>query len=138
MIKIPHIFRQASAPIGGKQPVLHIAVERRMRPVTHLPHQAVFYRIEISIKNMMFQICIIADFMFPKPPLPNARFTFPVLAGVRTAAAFRQAFGKIGFQNLYDTRKIVAVVRQPQHQMEMVGQDGNRTVSNGQCRKVSR
>ncbi len=126
MIKIPHIFRQASAPIGWKQPVLHIAVERRMRPVAHLPHQAVFYRVEISIKNMTFQIGIITDFMFPKPPLPNACFTFSLLAGIRMAAAIRQAFGKIGFQNLHDTRKIIAVFRQPQHQMEMAGQDGNR------------
>lgn len=74
---------------------------------------------------MIFQIRIIADFMFPKPPLPNPRFVFPVFACVRTTAAFRQAFGKIGFQHLHDTRKIVAVFRQPQHQMEMVGQDGD-------------
>lgn len=46
-----------------------------MRPIVHLSHQTVLYRIEISIKNMMLQIRIITDFMLPKPPLPNTRFT---------------------------------------------------------------
>lgn len=65
-----------ASPIGGVRPRRYIPMERGIRPITHSRDVSMLHRIPMDVIDMVVEIVLVADLMFPKPPLPNR--TFPV------------------------------------------------------------
>src|SRR6266852_4627405 len=42
-----------------------------MRPITHAANQVMFDRIEMDVIDVALEIAVIANGVFPKPPLPQ-------------------------------------------------------------------
>jgi hypothetical protein len=75
--------------IRRKQTPFDIAVKAAMRPIGYARNVSVFYRIEVSIIDMAFKICVIANSVFPIPTLPNASSLFVTLLVDRACAGSR-------------------------------------------------
>ena len=67
----PPLTGGVSRPVIGQNPVLHIAMKRRMGPVAHARHKGMLDRIEMNVVNVPREVSFIADGVFPEPPLPK-------------------------------------------------------------------
>ncbi|MFO1423577.1 MAG: hypothetical protein U1F70_07970 [Candidatus Competibacteraceae bacterium] len=66
----------STAPIRRIYPRRHILMERGIWPIANLFDVTVLHRIPMDVIDMPVEIVWVADWMLPKPPLPNR--TFPV------------------------------------------------------------
>ena len=66
----------STAPIRRVRPRRHIPMERGIRPIAHSRDVTVLHRIPMDVIYMPVEIVGVADWVLPKPPLPNR--TFPV------------------------------------------------------------
>ena len=82
-----------------------------------------FYRVEMNIFNVLYEVAIISDLMFPKTSLPDRLFAFNK-AGIRlTTLEFIMALpAEITLYLSPPHRKIGVVFRQGPNTMQMVGQ----------------
>ena len=62
-------------PIAHIQPIAHITVKCRIRPIGGVLHIPVFDRVVVDVIGMTGKIVFIADLMLPESPLPDRRFT---------------------------------------------------------------
>ena len=65
---------QIATPIHRQQSVFYVAVKGAVRPIRYPVDIAVFDWIEVDVIDMPLEVCIIADCVFPKSPLPDAFF----------------------------------------------------------------
>ena len=61
-----------TTPIGRVNPRLDAARKRREWPFSGTFDQAVLYRIVVDVIEVPLEIFLVADHMFPEPPLPHA------------------------------------------------------------------
>lgn len=140
----------------GNLPIIPApTMERRKRPGLGIGGQAVLDRIPPAIGNRRLQIIVVANPVFPEPPLPDAAFAFLDLASAAQRIG-QQAIGKPRFDPTPPFGKVcitfgkgpdrVQVVRQNHHclagdgqfahgpcigkakQIDMIGQRGSRPI----------
>ncbi len=63
-------------PIERIHSIFHETVKARMGPVRHPRHKAMFNRVVVNVVAVNVEIPLIANRMFPEPPLPDAPFAF--------------------------------------------------------------
>lgn len=68
-------------PIQRIHPVFHEAVKTRMGPVRHAGDVSMFDRVVMKVAAVAFEIPLIANRVFPEPPLPDAPASIAV-AGI--------------------------------------------------------
>lgn len=73
-----HSVQHLTTPFRLNPSQPHIAMDRRMRPIHRSRDIPVLDRIAPTIRHMAAVIRLIANGMFPKPPLPNARFALAI------------------------------------------------------------
>ena len=66
-------------PIRRIRPVFHKAVKARIRPIRDPRHKAMFDRIVVEVVAVNVEIALIANRMFPEPPLPDAPASIAVV-----------------------------------------------------------
>src|SRR5574338_424413 len=64
-----------SRPIRRINALGHQPVERRIGPVCHPGHMAMFDGVEMHVVHVCFEVALITDQVFPKAPLPDAAFS---------------------------------------------------------------
>ena len=94
-----------------------------MRPGFRRIYQTMFYRVEMNIFNVLDEVTIISDLVFPKTMLPDRLLAFKK-AGLRlTTLASSMVFSaKITLYLPPSHREISIVFRQGPNTMQMVGQ----------------
>ena len=121
------ILRQITPPDPG--------VKRRMRPILHPPHQAVFHRVVMHVIDMPLQINVVANLMLPETPLPDSFLASGNLAG-RKPAAVRQPAGKQSFDETPPPAEIRIAFRQSPYRVQMVRQNADRNRLKGPSRPI--
>ena len=98
-------------------------MERGMRPSFGRIYQAMFHRVEMNILNVLDEVILIPDLMFPKTVLPDGLFAC-AKKGIRlTTLEFITAFpAEITLYLPPPHREIGIVFRQGPNTMEMIGQ----------------
>jgi hypothetical protein len=76
---IRHITH-VSAPVTREVSTFDVAMEAAMGPFHDGRDQAMLHRIEMDVVDVMREIVIVADGVFPKASLPNSLFAFGDLA----------------------------------------------------------
>ena len=64
-----------STPIRWVHSLRHIPMERGIRPIANSCDVIVLHRIPMEVIDMAVEIVLVADLMFPKPPLPSRTFS---------------------------------------------------------------
>jgi hypothetical protein len=65
------ILARISGPISRQDSTSHEAMKRRVRPIPHSGHKAVFYGIEMNVIDMAFEVGFVANSALPEPTLPK-------------------------------------------------------------------
>jgi len=68
LAKIRAILTGISRPVVRQYPFLHVTMKRWSVP--HQLHKAVLDRVEMDVINMPLEVPLVADCVFPEPPLP--------------------------------------------------------------------
>ena len=67
--------RDIAGPIFGINSKLYHPMKRRMRPIPHACHQAMFHRVDMDVVDVALEITFIANCVFPIAALPDPAFT---------------------------------------------------------------
>ncbi len=96
-------------------------MKRRVRPIHRLRRISVFHRVVVDVVDMMPEIIVAFDPMFPVTALPNAAFASRN-PNHRTSFGFRQTQAEIRFDTTPASREIGIARRQPPDPMHMIRQ----------------
>jgi hypothetical protein len=97
-------------------------MKRRMRPIAHPRHDAVFHRIDVTILDVTGIVRIVSNQMLPKSPLPYASLG-PLSANGGETLVLRQSLRKSRLGQSPTNREIGVVWRQCPDGMNMIRQD---------------
>src|ERR1035437_3261787 len=116
---------RTAGPILRIYPLTHVAMKRRMRPLRRARYVTVLHRVVMHVIDVPRQILLVADEMFPEPPLPKCRFA-PLDARLRrwnpVVDPVRAAAGYVLLDQRPAQGKIVITVRQGPYAMQMIRQ----------------
>src|SRR5687768_8354017 len=68
-----------SSPVPRQQSCPHIAMKRRIRPVSYARYELVLDRVEMDVVDVPFEISIVTNGVLPEPPLPEC--SLPISMG---------------------------------------------------------
>ena len=66
-----HLVITGHRPIRRIDPIAHISMKRRIRPIRRTFRIPMFHRIEMDVIGMPDEIIFMANLMFPESPLPD-------------------------------------------------------------------
>ena len=93
-----------------------------MRPIADSLHQAVLDRIVITIIDVVAEIVVVADIVFPKPALLDATLAFVLSYGAHPLG-FRQRLGEAVLDEAHPGGKIGFAGRKGQNRVQVIRQD---------------
>src|SRR2546422_7768648 len=70
--RLPTVTR--AAPIYGVRPLLHPTSKARVRPEMRARSQAVLDRVVVNVIQVLLEVSLIPDRVFPEAPLPHVTF----------------------------------------------------------------
>jgi hypothetical protein len=112
----------AACRSGGIEAICDAPAKRRVRPIRRVFRQAMLDRVEMRVVHMSGIIAIVADRMFPIPPLLDA--ALPAAGHDRRARlSLRQGFRKCDFDCASSTGEVGVAWRRGPQAMHMVGQN---------------
>ena len=118
------ILAALAQPITPVNSLFDPMMKARMFPLMRTAHMSMFYRIVVYVIHMPGKILLIANQVFPEPPLPNA--TFPSF-GSRSRyrqiliATSEPKFCKSPFYHAPSHREILIISRHLPYTVAMVG-----------------
>ena len=124
-----HVGRFIRTPINRIQPSPHEAVESRIWPIRNPLHQSVLHRIIMNILHVTPQVIIVANPMFPEPPLPDVLLAAAPArrAGRPTRPLFTTPGASEAAFNQPPTHgKVAVILRQTPKNMQMIRQQDKR------------
>src|SRR5262245_59424616 len=102
----------------------HIAMKGRMRPIANLSDESMLDWIKMDVVHVPLEIPIVADCVFPKPPLPESMLS--ILATRDRSAGFCHGLCEAAFDQ-HPPDWIARVTRRQRHDgVEVVGQNHDR------------
>lgn len=94
-----------------------------MRPFIDILHESMLHRVAVNVIDVLFKVIVVADRVFPEPPLPKTALAF---APSGRFVWRRDRAREMTFQQSPPGRNVLVIRRHRPNAVKMIGQDDDR------------